>query len=52
MSGPCSVCGDITEYCCSDCKIDKGVDVYVCTKPACRDAHDKVCSHPSDITIE
>lgn len=49
MSGPCSVCGGVTEYCCADCRIDKKVNVYVCTKPECRDAHEKVCSHPQTL---
>lgn len=40
----CHVCGDSTELCCSDCKIDFGASVYVCHKPECRDKHEEKCS--------
>lgn len=39
----CSVCNDATLYACSDCQIDLAATVYVCPKPACRDAHEPKC---------
>lgn len=45
----CSVCGDYTEQCCSDCMIDTGKRVYVCSMSECMDEHEgNRCSFPSD----
>lgn len=38
-TGACVVCGDATEFCCSDCAIDFGGQTYVCVKRACLDTH-------------
>jgi hypothetical protein len=40
----CHVCGETTLLACSDCRIDFGVTVYVCKRPACRDEHEAKCS--------
>lgn len=40
---PCTVCGAMTEYACSDCQIDLRTTVYVCGNPACRDRHEEKC---------
>ena len=37
---PCSVCGDPTEYCCADCRLNLKKVIYVCTKSTCRDIHE------------
>jgi len=47
-AGPCSVCGEICDLACSDCRIDFQKTIYVCRKKTCRDAHDKVCPASSD----
>lgn len=39
----CSVCGDATDLCCSDCRINFQTTIYVCRKPACRDEHGIKC---------
>lgn len=39
----CHVCGSPTSLCCSDCRINFDASVYVCSKAACRDAHDLKC---------
>lgn len=35
----CVVCGDATEFCCSDCAIDFGGKTYICEKRDCRKEH-------------
>lgn len=42
----CHICGTQTLYACSDCRIDFGVSIYVCTSSACRTAHES--KHRSD----
>ncbi len=37
----CHICGDMTEWACSDCTICFGTTVYVCTKTKCRDDHEQ-----------
>ena len=37
---PCSICGELTVWACSDCQINTGKTVNVCNKSACRDAHE------------
>ncbi len=44
MSGKCHVCGQATDLACSDCRIDFGVTIHVCSKPACRAYHEEKCS--------
>lgn len=39
----CHVCGEQTLFACSDCRINFAATVYVCTKPACRDEHERKC---------
>ena len=39
----CHICNKATELCCSDCRIDLGARVYVCSDTSCRDRHDAVC---------
>lgn len=39
----CHICGKQTLYACSDCQIDLGATVYVCSSSDCRDAHEKKC---------
>lgn len=41
----CHVCGDQTQFACSDCRIDLGSSVYICSKKECRDAHESKCSY-------
>ena len=43
----CTVCGERTDWACSDCAIDSGgrKTVYVCNKTACRDAHEAIPRH-------
>lgn len=41
MGEPCTVCGERTSYCCSDCAIDGAGKVYVCITDACRAEHEK-----------
>lgn len=38
---PCSVCGQPTEFACSDCAIDDGRERMVCLKASCRDTHEE-----------
>lgn len=40
MGEPCEVCGERTNYCCADCRIDGAGKVYVCFRDACRTAHE------------
>jgi hypothetical protein len=40
----CSVCGKVTPYACSDCRIDTGKSVHVCGRAACREKHSEVCT--------
>lgn len=40
----CSICREATLFACSDCRIDFGVSVYVCSAQTCRDAHEQKCS--------
>jgi len=42
-AGACSVCGEVTDMACSDCRIDFQKTVYVCRKTACRDTHEQRC---------
>ena len=44
-AGICHVCKNPTDFCCSDCAIDLGANVYVCVNEACRRAHDLKCPH-------
>lgn len=37
---PCVICGEDTIMACSDCAIETGKSVHVCTKPGCRDEHE------------
>ena len=37
---------------CSDCRIDFGVSIHVCSKRACRTAHDLKCPHALKERIE
>lgn len=37
----CHICKSQTLYACSDCRIDFGVTIYVCTSKACRDEHEE-----------
>jgi predicted RNA-binding Zn-ribbon protein involved in translation (DUF1610 family) len=46
-TGPCVICGKVTYWACSDCRIDTQTTVYVCNKTECRDEHEKVCTHKS-----
>jgi len=39
----CHVCGAQTLLACSDCRLNFGAVVYVCSDPACRDAHERKC---------
>ena len=39
----CHVCGTQTLLACSDCRINFQATVYVCSKPACRDEHERKC---------
>jgi hypothetical protein len=39
----CHVCGEQTLLACSDCQINFGATVYVCSKPSCRDEHERKC---------
>jgi hypothetical protein len=43
-TGECVVCGDLTEWACSDCAIDTGSTVHVCNKTKCRDIHEETCT--------
>jgi len=40
----CTVCGELTDMCCSDCAIDSGGKAYthVCTNNKCLDKHEKM----------
>lgn len=49
MGRPCTVCDERTNYCCSDCAIDIGGKIYVCTKDACRTEHEK--KHPPSVPV-
>jgi len=42
----CHVCGVQTLMACSDCRMNFKAVVYVCIKPACRDAHERMCFGP------
>lgn len=42
----CHVCGVQTLFACSDCRMNFKAVVYVCTKPACRDEHERMCYGP------
>ena len=52
MGEPCVVCGERTNYCCSDCAIDRTGRVYVCTEDACRTEHEKKHAKPSETKAE
>lgn len=39
----CHICGSSTLMCCSDCAINFSAKVYVCSKPSCRDEHQRKC---------
>lgn len=41
----CSVCGEPTNLCCADCRIDLKTNVYVCEKKTCRDLHNLKCPY-------
>ena len=36
----CSICGQETPQCCSDCRIDLNSNVYVCSRASCMDEHE------------
>jgi hypothetical protein len=38
---PCVICGEMTVWACSDCQISRKETIHVCTKPACRNAHER-----------
>jgi hypothetical protein len=40
----CHICGAVTQLACSDCAINLGVTVYVCSRTECRDKHEERCS--------
>lgn len=44
IEAPCVVCGEPTIMACADCSIESGgtKSVYVCSKPACRDEHERL----------
>lgn len=44
-NGNCVVCGTLTEWACSDCRIATQTNVWVCNKTTCRDTHEETCSH-------
>ena len=48
----CHVCGTQTNLACSDCAIDLGVTVYVCSKTECRDQHERKCGHALRAELE
>lgn len=39
----CHICGRETLLACSDCQIDLGATVYVCSSSTCRDSHEIKC---------
>jgi hypothetical protein len=39
----CHVCDAVTDLACSDCRINFGVTIYVCSKRECRNAHEVKC---------
>jgi hypothetical protein len=43
VSLPCEICGELTDWACTDCAIDSaGEDfVHVCLRTTCRDEHEK-----------
>ena len=44
VEGPaCHICGAETQFACADCRIDLRSSVYVCSKTACRDEHERKC---------
>lgn len=43
MKSACAVCGELTEFCCSDCAIHFQESVFNCLRKKCQDAHDKTC---------
>lgn len=50
--GNCAVCGNFTEWACSERagsgrRIDTKKTVWVCNKTSCRDEHEKICSRAS-----
>lgn len=40
LRGVCA-CGSVTEWLCADCFMDRDAHVFVCSRSACRDAHEK-----------
>jgi hypothetical protein len=51
----CTVCGVvITPFACSDCKIDTGVSVHVCSSSSCQRAHERThkVDHSSTLASE
>lgn len=48
--GPCSVCGETTEWACADCKIDKRFTVWLCHRRECREKHEASnCTKPAAV---
>lgn len=43
----CHICGQQTLLACSDCRINFGVTVYVCSNSKCRDTHESKCLGPN-----
>jgi len=41
---PCVICGDNTPLACSDCRIDTGKSVHVCSRSVCRRKHEETYS--------
>ena len=39
----CVVCGQPTQWGCSDCRMDFKVTIYVCPNTSCRNEHEKKC---------
>lgn len=48
----CHVCGDATNLCCSDCAINFGASVYVCSKSSCRDEHEIKCWGDKPVPVD
>ena len=46
--GECCVCTALTEFACSDCRIDTGRSVYVCNYGACQRAHERTHKETSE----
>jgi predicted RNA-binding Zn-ribbon protein involved in translation (DUF1610 family) len=47
--GKCVICGELTMWACSDCRIDTQTDVWVCNNTGCRDKHEEMCGHAKSL---